>query len=128
MREIKFRGKHCKRGDWLYGDLRKKEGYDGNPVITVDGWVVDENTVGQFTGLYDKHNREIYEGDILKRTVAKENGFGDFIGVVDYKAGGFILNEEYGYCPFHDIFGSTYEVIGNIYDNPEFLEVKDENV
>lgn len=128
MRKIKFRGKHFLRGEWLYGDLTHKNNFANNKeleIVCIDGWQVDPNTVGQFTGLYDKNGKEIYEGDILKRTVAKENGFGNFIGVVDYKAGGFLLKEEYGYCPFYDTFGSTYEVIGNIYDNPELLEVEE---
>lgn len=72
MRQIKFRGRD-NNGEWHYGDLEHSpigkfcriHEYRG------DGFYkwhadVDPATVGQFTGLYDKHGREIYEGDIVK--------------------------------------------------------------
>lgn len=80
----------------------------------------------QFTGLCDKHGQEIYEGDILRPSVVNRKslyevrwnqGSASFhLKPIGRKEGGYSLyrNGE-GYSP--------YEVIGNIYENPELLNV-----
>lgn len=75
----------------------------------------------QYTGLKDKNGKEIYESDILKkpdsptyREVKWENCY-------------FYLTQPEGYTDILDITRIThygYEVVGNIYENPELLEVK----
>lgn len=73
----------------------------------------------QYTGLKDKNNKEIYEGDILKGINYDINRPKEFIGTVEYNWNRFIVNAK-GF-PLYDI-NTTLEVIGNIYENPELLK------
>jgi uncharacterized phage protein (TIGR01671 family) len=72
--------------------------------------------VMQFTGLKDRHGREIYEGDILK---VKLNDILSEVAPVEYRKDGFFW---FGYNLSSVIHEG--EVIGNIYENKELLEAK----
>ena len=123
-REIKFRAKHLNRDKFVYGDLVLKCSVPH--IVTSPGVLVgiNINTVGQFTGLYDKNGTEIYEGDIIK---AKTYFYGKEKEIIyEIKFDDDIENDSFGepltigYC----LLGSEYEVIGNIYDNPELIKEK----
>ena len=134
MREILFRGKAANRkrgqsyrtkyknGDWVYGLLTDPKNWAGYAEMTSTGGVsgveVDANTVGQFTGLTDKNGKRIFEGDIVRWPGRRE------VGIVQY--GEFNCSCCDGVFGWH--FGTedirdhdSYEVIGNIHDNPELL-------
>lgn len=137
MREIKFRGKRLDNGEWLYGNLIElrnpfnqadspvcfimpKEVNIAEPDSIAEQEVVDPATVGQFTGLLDKHGEEIYEGDVV-RTLS------GFVGYMRYNER-FIRFEVAAPHESYDnernpdgVPRESWEVIGNIHDNPELL-------
>ncbi|MEK5098623.1 MULTISPECIES: YopX family protein [Bacillus] len=125
MREIKFRGKPVEDyGDikWFYGgiDLNHDDelAYISTPY---NGHVpVEWESIGQYTGLKDKNGREIYEGDIVidERKNSAEVVFDDGCFCVIGYLGDLRTH------PLRDSLfcGERFEVIGNIYEDPQLLE------
>lgn len=128
MRTIKFRGKSKRTGEWVYGDLlRNVEGafaivppFELNSHNECSNYEVEEATIGQFTNLYDKNIKEIYENDILKMACA--DGTVEYYRVVWHKAGFYLDMRQYGYVPLGNIDRELIEVVGNIYETPELLK------
>lgn len=81
----------------------------------------------QYTGIKDKNDVEIYEGDIvsfmfLKTKVERKRGVVVFD--VDELCYFIRTSSEWGYN--HNLAWCDTEVIGNIYENPELLEAINE--
>jgi uncharacterized phage protein (TIGR01671 family) len=104
-----------------------------------EGWekwsIYDDYDFLQFTGLYDKNDKEIYRGDVLlssgldktiniKQKILKGRKSPMF---VLFKDGSFKLKKENKRSRKYNLFGGLilrfqFEVIGNIYENPELIK------
>jgi uncharacterized phage protein (TIGR01671 family) len=148
-REILFRGRSFSDGGWVFGDVEyeRNKGLLGKVrkhTYKEDGsynrqYLVESDTVGQFTGLLDKNGNKIYEGDIVRK---RDLTFClKFDGVVVYNSeiGCFRIHSENNGVTMRmgfeasDVYNDgkctvpvkyDYEVIGNIYDNFELLAAK----
>ena len=131
MREILFRGQTRKYGEkvrigdgqklpgrWVYGGVLQGAVshsiiYGGeninDPSQSIEKWCVHTDTLGQYTGLKDKHGKRIFEGDILKWDSMEWGCDHLEIASWDYELFNMRRNDWEEWC----------EVIGNIHDNPK---------
>ncbi len=129
-----YRGYSLTDKKWIYGDLIH---YNNSMAICpIDSdWLefitdskminrkyqVDPKSVGQSTGIFDRNDVEIFEGDIVefnnqRLTVRYDIGVHILSGVCFINSQGFPSDE-------HLLLSSSYrEVIGNIFENPELLK------
>ena len=132
MREILFRGKRTDNGEWVYGSYVIQ--YGAHEIYLPDGvdnehgfdrYHVIPETVGQYTGLHDKNGRKIFEGDILGGFFDEEYPEHETVVVVEWHENMWVTRQgEYLPDLLEQDVSDCFEVIGNIYDNPELLEVK----
>lgn len=132
MREILFRGKRIDNGELVKGFYVVLGGenhciFTGRLDITkrsigYEYFKVDPGTIGQFTGLTDKNGVKIFEGDIIEGKCSK-NRKQRFRVWWHTSLCCFIAGELGQTRPgFNPGTMVNYEVIGNVYDNPELLE------
>ena len=133
MIEMLFRGKPLGKlhGKFIYGslgvidtDLCAIYHYHCFEFKADEMQLVDIGTVGQYTGLKDKNGNKIFEGDIVERLWLGEKHI--YRIYYDNDIASFIGKDIYGlnFTTF-DYDACEFEVIGNIYDNPELLEVEE---
>lgn len=126
MREILFKAKRIDNGEWVEGFFIDNEIACGTweGCTGIDSYAIDPETLCQFTGLYDKNGKKIWENDIV--FVTDEN---DCSGQISTGIGDIIFIEgmwyidgrpQEGLYDINKIF--QIEVIGNIFDNPELLQ------
>ena len=143
-REILFKGKRIDNGEWVEGYLFGDgiigsnrmfigeltiEDYKGNaddgPTIITGSYYseVDPETICQYTGLKDKNDRKIFEGDILQidtENLTKNDGY----FTVEWSEPGccFVLCGNKYLAHFDNIYKDFREVIGNIFNDLELLK------
>lgn len=138
MREYLFRGKRKDNGEWVEGSLvfvpDKKFMYgayimpelfvvertDYESMMQGGFYEVYPATVGQYTGLVDKHGKRIFEGDVCR---TDDGQVGEVKFVLEHCAFlGYTQNPPAYHCLESDGQMKATEVIGNIHDNPKLLE------
>lgn len=126
-REILFKGK-VEGNRWLEGDVIhyesgevaiiedkfSKYGYEATEIIKRTG--VLPETICQYTGLTDKNGNKIWENDIIQYKDIKA------LGKVEYIEDSFCLNDVDDGKQHIEGMWNKFEVIGNIFDNPELWE------
>ena len=142
MREILFKAKRIDNGEWVIGNLvyseDAEEGWDAliipsiNSVFQnkIEGYIgieifycVDKDTICQYTGLTDKNGNKIWENDVVKGKYWERGNSHRHIGEIKYIGNAFKVVGVKQYKGYHDELNGSYEIIGNIFDNPELLGV-----
>lgn len=139
MREIKFRAWDKEKKRMLEWDKYKEEICQAIPVDCGDEWT-ERCIVMQFTGLTDKNDKEIYEGDIVKtlkdgniEVIFQDGVFGCKVDRPSSDEYGTEYSEEF--ISLIDLIETGYwgstngtgkpkfivKVVGSIYENPELL-------
>lgn len=124
MKDILFKAKRIDNEEWVEGSYLyckkattvsfRNEHY----ILVFDGYGVayheiDKDTICQYTGLTDKNGNKIWENDIVN-------------GIFNWYKGVYVIkwnDDEAGYSfpNIASINKDEYEVIGNIFDNPELI-------
>lgn len=115
-----FKAKRIDNGEWVEGLLTIMWGqlHIINPNDENTAYPIDPSTICQCTGLKDKNGKLIWENDILNS--------GNLVVKWREELASYCLTKK-GWMYQH-FFGEAVdacdcEVIGNIFDNPELLEV-----
>lgn len=144
-REILFRGKRLDNGEWVYGFYSNAKGENGrfHYIQDENSFVkVDPSTVGQYTGITDKNDKKIFEGDIVAFTFHSDLAEHARLEerpeitedhVILFRDGAFWMKrivvpdsltaKIYGTITLlESLWKHRVEVIGNIHDNPDLLK------
>lgn len=121
-----FRGKRKDNGEWVEGCLLKR--WDGLWIFSIDEKFADliiPSTICQCTGLKDKNSKLIYENDIMVAYYDEENPEHGTYAMVVWREYGWVTveNNSDDLCPLDDFTIKHFYVVGNVFDNPELLEV-----
>ena len=147
-REMLFKAKRLDNGEWVEGSLISTEDNSGfilrsktkafipkgtNTFCSTECYEIDQTTLCQYTGLTDKNDKKIWENDIVTITLECD----DYLipsetGIVEYSYGQYELKvkapdgqEAYSNL-INKLSEAPFEIekLGNIFDNPDLLEVK----
>lgn len=131
-REILFKAKRLDNGEWVEGNLITNERNENQKYI---GYIFDErngviedydlvevipDTICQYTGLEDKNGNKIWENDIAHIRSSGLSGY----GVIKYENGNLVLVDVKRKRTYSMYGEWKIRKDGNIFDNPDLLEVK----
>lgn len=133
-----YRGKRKDNGEWINGFYFQKPNplsEDGLPIyhgisdLPPFGAEVDPETIGEYTGKTDKKNKKIFESDIVSHFInwlgKRVNGVVRYDNITASWVCDFVLDDKKESAFLADwVNGNGAEIIGNVWDNPEFLEEK----
>ena len=116
-----YRAKRTDNGEFIEGLLTIMWGqfHIINPDDENTAYPIDESTIGQCTGLKDKHGKLIFENDIVRCGKNCTVTWCDTFASWRLNTSGWMYSHFFGEaCKAEDV-----EIVGNIFDNPELLEV-----
>lgn len=127
IRQIKFKAKRLDNGEWVEG-LPTVNSDDKTCILVLepkdDGCgrsfiPVDPSTVCQYTGIYDKDNKEIYENDLVQDTQTKE--VSAVVWNPIYACYSFLDEKRNRYAAknFADYPSKYFHIVGNMFDRKE---------
>lgn len=150
MREIKFRAWSKENKEMFSHELLRNAGDGVSKLAKMIGQDVpgglllplDDKDLSfmQYTGLKDKNGREIYEGDIIYWEIDNGVGIESYVAIVQWSENNekykgiykwiVLYIEDYLRGQFDALstpasYNYELQVMGNIYENPELLEVSE---
>ena len=135
MREILFKAKRIDNGKWIegyYTECSRKAfvGIDISSMFeifcapVIKWFRVNPKTLCQFTGLCDKNGKRIWENDILMAHLDESYPEDATYETIEWGMSGWVTREagstDRQYLDKFDL--EHFEVVGNIFDNPELLQ------
>ena len=125
-----YRAKRIDNGEWVEGLLTIMWGqlHIITPEYENTLYPIDESSICQCTGLNDEDGKKIFEGDIVGYIdcTSTENGYSEHYcrGRVawDEETASFQVTERLS-AESYEVLDRGCNVLGNIFDNPELLEV-----
>lgn len=136
-----FKAKRVDNGEWIVGYLYRLS--ENNPPFIMlsdrygESYEVDKHTLCQCTGLKDKNGELIWENDIVKKEFYTDYdncaNSEEYIGIAKIMDCAWVIETIRGHKCTRPIFEAMsysedvkhFEVIGNIFGNPELLESED---
>lgn len=136
-----FKAKRTDNGEWVVGNLitnvffrlgqsipfilcpDKAEYYcfedfsEGNGIFEVR-----PETICRCIGSPDRNGKLIWENDVVKGKYYEKGNSHRHIGQVSYICNSYKVVGVKQYKGYHDSLNSSYEVLGNIFDNPELVK------
>lgn len=155
MGEILFKAKRIDNGEWVQGFLFKMQvdgGYTwciGEEPLTANDYseivgcgrtwfFINHHTLCQYTGLTDKNGNKIWENDVVKKHFYTDYdayaNSEEYVGFVKYEDFAWVIKSPKSRMirtfPIIEAIAYSkdvkhFELIGNIFDNPELINRTD---